>query len=181
MSPSLGKVRAPRRLDPRHPGGTWSSKVGTSGRVAPALLTLALLAGCGGSDPGPGSTTTTLPTATSAPDPQTTIATTGQTEDEATTLTTMAPGEAEEDPLEIEVENGEVLGGPPDLSVELGSTVHVEVTSDVQEHVHVHGYDLFFDVAPGEVTEIMFVADVPGIFEVELEGTHTLLMKLEVS
>ncbi len=123
-----------------------------------------------------------MPPATTASAAQTTTTTTGESDDEATTPSTTAPDqEFEEGPLEIAVEDGEVVGGPLDLSVDLGSTVHVTVTSDVEDHVHVHGYDLFFDVGPGETTEIRFVADVPGVFEVELEGMHTLLMELEVS
>lgn len=162
---------------------TWSPRISPSARVAAPLLTLALvLAACGGSDTNPGDSTTTVPIATTTAAPQTTTTTTGESDDEATTPSTTAPDqEVEEGPLEIEVEDGEVVGGPVDLSVDLGSTVHVTVTSDVADHVHVHGYDLFFDVAPGEMTEIVFVADVPGIFEVELEDTHTLLMELEVS
>lgn len=123
-----------------------------------------------------------MPNATTTATPHATTTTTGESDDEATTPSTTAPDQGvEEDPLEIAVEDGEVVGGPLDLSVDLGSTVRVTVISDVEDHVHVHGYDLFFDVGPGEMTEIVFVADVPGVFEVELEGAHTLLMELEVS
>ena len=44
-----------------------------------------------------------------------------------------------------------------------------------------HGYDLLADVAPGAPAEITFVAEIPGQFEVELEGGHTLLAELTVS
>lgn len=85
------------------------------------------------------------------------------------------------DVVEIVVEDGAVVGGVETIHVELGSMVRFVVTSDTSDHVHVHGYDLFFDVTPGEETEIMFTADVPGIFEVELEDSHLPLVELEVS
>jgi len=55
------------------------------------------------------------------------------------------------------------------------------VTADVVDEVHVHGYDLFADVAPGAPATINFVADIPGVWEVELEGAGALLVELEVS
>jgi hypothetical protein len=55
------------------------------------------------------------------------------------------------------------------------------VTSDVADEIHVHGYDLSTDVEAGGTAEVKFVADVPGIFEVELEEAVIPLVELEVS
>lgn len=79
------------------------------------------------------------------------------------------------------VKNGEVVGGPQKIPAELGGEVWMVVHSDTTDHVHVHGYDLFYDVTPESPADIMFVADIPGIFEVEMEGGHTLVAELEVS
>ncbi|MEM8902338.1 MAG: hypothetical protein AAGA17_01315 [Actinomycetota bacterium] len=94
-----------------------------------------------------------------------------------------ASGEAIEavDVVALDVVGGEVAGGPERISVDLGSNVSVQVTADLEEEVHVHGYDLFGDVAPDQLAQIDFVADVPGVFEIELEGSGTLLAQLEVS
>jgi hypothetical protein len=54
------------------------------------------------------------------------------------------------------------------------------VTSDVADHVHVHGHALFADVAPGQPVRFRFRATIPGRIEVELEDTHTLLAELSV-
>jgi len=59
--------------------------------------------------------------------------------------------------------------------------VSVWVLSDVDDEIHVHGYDLFFPAKTGIPIEITFAAEVPGIFEVELESTHNLLFELEVT
>ena len=93
----------------------------------------------------------------------------------ATTSTTGLPV------IELEVVGGAVVGGPLEVGFDLGSEVRLVLVSDVADHVHVHGYDLFFDVSPGDSTEIEFVADVPGVFEVELEDSGLLLLELEVS
>jgi heme/copper-type cytochrome/quinol oxidase subunit 2 len=66
------------------------------------------------------------------------------------------------------------------MSVPLGSQVTVRVTSDVAEEVHVHGYDLHADVGPGLAGEVTFVAQVPGLFEVELEESKLFLFELAV-
>lgn len=152
-------------------------------RVVLAGLALALLAaGCGDASGGDSTTTTAPPSTTTSSEAEvtTTVAPTSTAADDAETTTTTEP-DAGQGPLEVEFEGGEVVGGAPTHEVEIGATVHLLVSSDVADHVHVHGYDLFFDVVPDEPTEIMFTADVPGVFEIEMEGTHELLVELVVS
>lgn len=108
------------------------------------------------------------------PQPTTTVAAVDHRE----ATTTVDEGETT---IEVEIAGGEVLGGPPAVAVELGSIVRLAVTVDVEDHVHVHGYDLFADVGPGSPAEIVFSADVPGVFEIELEESHLLLAEIEVS
>jgi heme/copper-type cytochrome/quinol oxidase subunit 2 len=64
--------------------------------------------------------------------------------------------------------------------VELGSTVEVVVTADVAQEVHIHGYDLHVDTVVGQPVTKEFVASTPGVFEVELEQSKTLLTRLQV-
>jgi heme/copper-type cytochrome/quinol oxidase subunit 2 len=66
------------------------------------------------------------------------------------------------------------------LRVPVGQTVNLVVTSDVAEEVHVHGYDRRADVARGQTVTVTFTADIAGIFEIELEKSHKLLLRLEV-
>ena len=108
------------------------------------------------------STTTTLaPISTSLPAPTTTLPT--------------------PEPIEVFVEGGEVIGGAPTIVSELGGEVWMVVHSDTTDHVHVHGYDLFYEVTQDVPVDIMFIADIPGVFEIEMEGGHTLIAELEVS
>ncbi len=87
--------------------------------------------------------------------------------------------------IPITLSGGEVTIGGADAStrveVPLGSVVALQVTSDVADEVHLHGYDFFADVAPGEIGMLVFEASIPGLFEAELEGSGTLLAEIQVS
>jgi hypothetical protein len=71
--------------------------------------------------------------------------------------------------------------GPEVIEVRVGSTVDLTISSSIDDVLHIHGYDLFFDLIAGEETPVDFVADVPGIFEVELEGGHVPVFDVEVT
>lgn len=83
--------------------------------------------------------------------------------------------------IELAVAGDAVTGGAGRWSVPLGSTVEVVVGSDVADEVHLHGYDRSAFVTAGATATIRFDADVPGVFEVELEQSGTPLAQLEVS
>ncbi len=92
-------------------------------------------------------------------------------------------GEVEQADATIEVAftAGDVVVADPRPSVPLGSTVELVLTSDVDEELHLHGYDVSVDVAAGETQRVRFVADIPGVFEVELEQSGTPVLDLTVS
>jgi heme/copper-type cytochrome/quinol oxidase subunit 2 len=124
--------------------------------------------------PGDETGATTIPTGTATAPTETTITTTTAT----TTVTTTVEPEGPE-PVRITFQDGEVSGPRrPEFSV--GDRVVLIVRSDVADHVHVHGYDLMQDVAPGAPARISFRADAPGRFEVELEDRHLPLTELVV-
>ena len=83
--------------------------------------------------------------------------------------------------VRIDVAGGAVVGGPADWAVPLGSTVELVVGSDVAEEVHVHGYDRRAYVTAGAAATLRFVADLPGVVDVELEGAGVPLGRLAVS
>jgi hypothetical protein len=144
-------------------------------RSRTAILTgiVVLVVACGGGDASTTitSTTSTIPTTTTEPTTTTTMATTTSTVAETTTSTQA---------IDVTVVAGAVEG-PGTVSVAVGDQVSVWVLSDVDAEIHVHGYDVFFEAPAGVPTEVTLTADVPGIFEVELEETHTPLFALEVT
>jgi len=80
----------------------------------------------------------------------------------------------------IRVVGGEPAGGVKTITFEKGEQVRLAVSSDVADSVHVHGYDLFKDVAPGAVARFRFPARIEGVFEIELEDAHTPIAELVV-
>jgi hypothetical protein len=103
--------------------------------------------------------------------------TTVTTGDASTTTSTAA---VEGTLIQIAVAGGEVKGGGTH-DVRLGDEVILQVTTDVADEVHVHGYDLLAEVDAGTTAELRFTADIPGVFEVELEGARLPLAELRVS
>jgi heme/copper-type cytochrome/quinol oxidase subunit 2 len=67
------------------------------------------------------------------------------------------------------------------VTIERGQRVTLIVSSDVADEVHVHGYDLMADVAPGSPARISFEASVPGRFDVELESRAIQIAELRVN
>jgi hypothetical protein len=140
--------------------------------AAPAVLTAAVLTlgACGGDDGSgsAGATTTTAATTTST--------TTGPTTTAGPTTTTRPATPV----IEVRVAGGKVQGGVRRERVRRGETVVLRVVADVTDHVHLHGYDRMADVAPGKPGEIRFTADLPGVWEVELEDRKQQLLTIEV-
>ncbi|MBW0092510.1 hypothetical protein I4I73_21995 [Pseudonocardia sp. KRD-184] len=67
------------------------------------------------------------------------------------------------------------------IAVPLGEAVELTVTSDVADEVHLHGYDRSALVTAGGSATLSFTADIPGVFEIELEELGEPLARLEVS
>jgi hypothetical protein len=82
--------------------------------------------------------------------------------------------------IEVTFRDGSVRG-PTEFTLTQGEEVRIVVHADVTDEVHLHSYDLHADVTPSEPARIDFVADVPGVFECELEGAGTLLFRLEIT
>jgi len=77
------------------------------------------------------------------------------------------------------LQGGKAVPAPHRVSVPLNATVEVRVSADQVVQVHVHGYDLEYDAAPGNPGCVSFVADRAGLFDVEAHP-DTLLVQLEV-
>jgi len=131
-------------------------------------------------DDGEAGPATTAPATMEAP-PETNVATatTAPATTEAPPATTApeGPGAIR---IDYTIRGGRSVGGTARDSVARGRIVVIRVTSDVADHVHVHGYDLMADVAPGAPATIRFTAHAPGRFEIELEDSGVQIAELEV-
>jgi hypothetical protein len=80
--------------------------------------------------------------------------------------------------LQITVRDGRPVGGVRRVTVRKGRRVILIVTSDVADHVHLHGYDVIRDVAPGRPARLAFRATIVGTVEVELEDSGVPLARV---
>ncbi len=71
----------------------------------------------------------------------------------------------------IVVRGGRPVGGIRRVTVAKNRQVVLLVRADTSDHVHLHGYDVMRDVAPGAPARLRFRATIPGRFEVELEDS----------
>lgn len=137
--------------------------------VAALLVSAPLLAACGTAQPGPASAPVagatpsvapgTTPSAGAAPSPS---------------------GGTSAQVVALEYRAGAVTGVSGRVEVPLGSDVVLRVTSDVADELHLHGYDQKADLQVGVPGELRFRADIPGIFELELEQVGKKLTRLQV-
>jgi hypothetical protein len=75
---------------------------------------------------------------------------------------------------------GQAGGDTGRVEVRVGTTVSLVVDGDTADTVHVHGYDRYLDVPAGGSATLSFVADVSGVFDVELHDQGVLLTQLLV-
>lgn len=81
----------------------------------------------------------------------------------------------------IEIKGGEPVGGVAELEFDLGDQIEFYVSSDVADHVHLHGYDVFEDVTPGQRIKFSVPASIEGVFEVELEDRVVPIAEITVN
>jgi FtsP/CotA-like multicopper oxidase with cupredoxin domain len=70
-------------------------------------------------------------------------------------------------PERVTIRGGEVVGGARKITVEKGATVRIVVTSAAPDEIHLHGYDITRNVAPGKPARFRLKADAEGEFELE--------------
>jgi FtsP/CotA-like multicopper oxidase with cupredoxin domain len=139
-------------------------------RVIAGLFVLGwLVAGCGGNGGGEAASTTTAATTT-------TSATTATSTGDAATTTAGFAGQL----VQVRVAGGKVETAQRRVRVSRGDRVRIQVQSDQADEVHVHGFDLSEEVGPGKPATVEFTADLPGVWEVELENAKRKLFDLEV-
>ena len=83
--------------------------------------------------------------------------------------------------IDVVIADGKVRPNAENLRVKEGQTVTVTITSDVDESIHVHGYDQTAEATPDKPGAVTFTADVKGVFEIETHESAKLVAKLIVS
>ena len=147
--------------------------------AALAVAVIAFLIASPGSDDGDGE--------------QAAQTTTTQTETE-TEPETEAETETETEPAappppqvtRIRIQGGQVVGGAKTIEVAQGEPVRLVVTADAPDEIHLHGYDITRNAAPGTPARFNFRANLEGVFEIESHvaedaGQNPLVARLMVN
>lgn len=66
------------------------------------------------------------------------------------------------------------------LTYREGDTVRFRVLADIDDELHVHGYDEVFPLTAARETTISFTASIAGIFEIELHEAGVTIGELTV-
>jgi FtsP/CotA-like multicopper oxidase with cupredoxin domain len=82
--------------------------------------------------------------------------------------------------FELVVKDGKRVSGPAALQVREGERVRLTISSNANDELHLHGYDLKLRIKAGEPATLEFAAARSGRFELELHKRHTELGALEV-
>jgi hypothetical protein len=67
----------------------------------------------------------------------------------------------------INIKGGQVVGGAKRIEAGSGETVRIVVSSDAPDELHLHGYDITMNSAPGQPARFQFKANLEGVFELE--------------
>ena len=73
------------------------------------------------------------------------------------------------------------MGRVPRFEASLGDLVEVVVTSDADDEVHLHAYDVTVEVEAGGQGTLRVEATIPGVFEAELHDAGFRIFELQVS
>jgi hypothetical protein len=88
---------------------------------------------------------------------------------------------AEPEVPQLEIQNGEPVGGVLELEVTAGDELRIDITTDAADELHLHSYDVYLDVVPGETNELVVEnADIEGVIELESHSTGALLAEISV-
>jgi plastocyanin len=94
-------------------------------------------------------------------------------------------GESDKPPVIIEIteDGGQITpddGAPVEVAV--GQEVQLNVSSDVDDEIHVHTQpDHEYEVKAGEDESYSFTVDSPGVYPIESHGLEITIVKLQVS
>ena len=142
-----------------------------------ALLALALsVTACGGSGDGGEPTGQTSPATSSS-------ATTGSATPSATTppsaKTPTTPPPARDTPagrtIAITVQGKKVTPAPQTVDLGVGESLTLVVTSDHDDEIHAHGFEVEGRLRAGQASTITLTGKEPGLYEVE---THEPALRL---
>ena len=135
--------------------------------AAIVAATAVALAGCSGGSPTPAADTT--PTTSASPSTSATSSTPS-----ATTSTTTGRS------IAITVTGSTITPAPAQVDLPVGQTLTLVVTSDHDDQLHAHGFEVEEDIKAGVPATIALTGKDPGVYEVELHHPALTLLTVAV-
>ncbi|HEX8498255.1 MAG TPA: hypothetical protein VF661_13740 [Actinomycetales bacterium] len=156
---------------------------------AAALVALTLLGGCAVADPAAGPPPTQPSsseptTATSVPAPSAATPTTSPSSSTPSGATSASSSAAPTAPqprtLTVTVEGRTVTPAPAVVPLARGEVLRLVVTTDRDDELHAHGFEVEQDLVAGEPTTVELSSQEPGRYEVETHEPALRLMVVQV-
>ena len=135
--------------------------------AAVVAATAVALAGCSGGSPTPSASTT--PTTSASPS-------TSATSSTPSTTTSTTTGRT----IAITVTGSTITPAPAQVDLPVGQTLTLVVTSDHDDQLHAHGFEVEEDIKAGVPATIALTGKDPGVYEVELHHPALTLLTVAV-
>jgi len=87
---------------------------------------------------------------------------------------------AESRVFDLTIKKGRLVAGPTVLRAHEGERITVNIASDSNDELHLHGYDLHALTRPGSIASLQLTANRTGRFGLELHKAHAEIGALEV-
>ena len=82
--------------------------------------------------------------------------------------------------MRVTIRGKNVSPAPGDVNVPLGTTLRLIVTSDHDDQLHAHGFDVEVTLTAGRPTTLDLRATTPGTYEIETHHPPLTLMHVVV-
>jgi uncharacterized cupredoxin-like copper-binding protein len=82
--------------------------------------------------------------------------------------------------LRVTVKGKDVTPAPGDFELRAGQTLHLTVTSDHDDELHVHGFEKEVSLSAGRPTTLDLVTSQPGSYVVETHHPELRLLTIQV-
>ncbi len=82
--------------------------------------------------------------------------------------------------ITIELKNGKVSPNGARVELDQGEPFVLDISSDRDDQVHVHGFDKEIEVTAGKRVTVKMIADRTGRFEVESHHPELLIVVLQI-
>jgi plastocyanin len=135
--------------------------------AAAVAATALALAACSGGAPTPAATSSTSSTSSTSP--------TSSSTPSAPSSTT-ASGRT----IAITVTGSQVTPAPLQVDLPVGQTLTLVITSDHDDQLHAHGFEIEEDIKAGAPATIALTGKDPGVYEVELHHPALTLLTVAV-